>query len=107
MSNEFREIISELHDALDVVKNLSSEQLGELYELSNIYCIKCGNNGLSPSDFDDYLSNEINFSNYTIATLVLDGECGNYLQTLHQDVCETGEEERQIEDIVHQIFSLV
>ena len=62
---------------------------------------------MSPSDFDDYLSESIGFSNYTIATLVLDGECGNLKESICSDVCETDEEENQVEELVDRIYAWV
>tara|TARA_B100001175_G_scaffold280567_1_gene258453 strand:+ start:467 stop:784 length:318 start_codon:yes stop_codon:yes gene_type:complete len=105
MSTVFQETISDLSSDLKIAKNLSDDQVKNLYDLSEKY--QLGKSNVSPSEFDDYLPEVIGFSNYTIATLVLDGESGNYKETLCSDVCETDEEVKQVEELVDRIFAWI
>ena len=38
---------------------------------------------------------------------VLDGECGNLKESICSDVCETDEEENQVEELVDRIYAWV
>ena len=105
IKGEIKGIFSELKNDLQIAKSLSNEQVKNLYDLSEKY--QFGKSSVSPSEFDDCLSDVIGFSNHTIATLVLDGESGNYKETLCSDVCETDEEVKQVEELVDRIFAWV
>jgi len=101
-------IIDDLRSTLELAKSIPDEQLKKMYQLRDMYFSRCDGNDVSPSEFDDLLSSEMRFSNYTISTLVLDGECGNFLETVLVDAeCDSQEQEQVIEELVGQIFSWV
>ena len=80
-----------------------------MYQLSDMYMQRCGGNSVSPSDFDDLLSSEMGWSDYTISTMVLDGEYGNVLASLlEESECDAHECEQQvIADLVYEIYQEV
>ena len=101
-------IIDDLSSTLELAKSIPDEQLKAMYKLRDEYFIRCDGSDICPSEFNDLLASEMRWSNYTISTLVLDGECGNFLETTLEDAeCESEEQEQVIEELVGQIFSWV
>ena len=101
-------IVKDLEKTLTTAKSITETDLKKMYQLSDMYMHRCGGDSVSPSDFDDLLSSEMGWSDYTISIMVLDGECGNLLETtLEEAECDTEEQEQVITDLVYQIFKEV
>ena len=99
-------IVKGLEKSLTTAKSITGTDLKKMYQLSDMYMRRCGGNSVEPSDFDDLLSSEMGWSDYTISTMMLDGECGNVLASLlKESECDT--EEQVIVDLVYEIYQEV
>ena len=101
-------VIESLEETLQRVNSLSPSTVKEIISLSEKYLFRCDGNDVSPSDFDDLVENEFGFSDYTLSTIIVDGEIGNIFDYLKGDLeDEEGEEKamkllRDIDDVVYQ-----
>jgi len=62
-----------------------------MYKLAAHYISVNSGDGVSPSEFEDYLIRDFGISDYLIATIILDGEIGNI-----EIAAESVEEEEEI-----------
>jgi len=101
-------VIKSLEETLQRVNSLSPSTVKEIISLSEKYLFRCDGNDVCPIDFDDLVENEFGFSDYTLSTIIVDGEIGNVFDYLKGDLeDEEGEEKamkllRDIDDVVYQ-----
>ncbi len=101
-------VIKSLEETLQRVNSLSPSTVKEIISLSEKYLFRCDGNDFCPIDFDDLVVNEFGFSDYTLSTIIVDGEIGNIFDYLKGDLeDEEGEEKamkllRDIDVVVYQ-----
>lgn len=73
-----------------------------MYKLADHYIVDKSGDGISPSEFEDYLIRDFGTSDYLIATIILDGEIGNI-----QVAAESDKEEAEILQYLRAIDAIL
>ena len=88
--------------ALCVAQKLSPAEVYNMYELAAHYISVNSGDGVSPSEFEDYLIRDFGTSDYVIATILLDGEIGSI-----QIAAESEKEEAEILEYLRSIDAIL